>query len=180
MSKKIKTLFAVIAAILVLTIGGTAIVMAQEEELPPTPAPEMQSNLYLEKLAERLGLSVDELTEILQQVRQELRQNAFEQFVNRAVEEGRITDGEAQQILEWWEQRPEAADILLQRLIGSRALGGRRMQQQGSMPMFGRQGGQQQFMAPGQAFQGAPPWANGLQRGVKRGWNLGGPPWLAE
>ena len=176
MSKKMKVLVAVVVAILVLTVGGAAMVMAQEEEPAPTPTPEIESNAFLQKVAEILGISVEELISIFQQARQELRQDAFQQFLNRAVEEERLTQGEADEISAWWEQRPEAADILLQRLIGPQALRGKRMQQQGIMPMSNGQGGWQQFMPPGQAFQGPPPWAGGPQRGGQGGWNPVEPP----
>jgi len=194
-----KALIAVVVAILVLTVGGTAVVMAQEEEPtpPPAPAPEIESNAFLQKVAEILGISQEELISIFQQARQELRQDAFQQFLNRAVEEGLITEGEAQQILEWWEQRPEAVDRLLPRGLGFPSLGGRRMQQQGILPMppghmqegpppwasgqqSGGQEGWRQFLPPGQAFQGPPPWAGGSQSGGQGEWNPTGPPWSAE
>ncbi len=172
MSRKMKTLVAVMVAVLVLTAGSAALVMAQEEEPPPTP----ETNGLLSKVAEILGIPQEDLSNAFQQARQELKQDAFQQFLNKAIEEGRINQEEADEYLEWWEQRPEAADILLQRLIGPRALRGRRMQQQGIMPMPGRQGGQQQLLPPGQAFQGPPPWAGGPQPGGQGGWNPVEPP----
>ena len=60
MSKRMKALIAVLAAILVLTVGGTAMVMAQEEEPPPTP--ETEANGLLARVAEILGISQEELT----------------------------------------------------------------------------------------------------------------------
>ena len=158
MSRKIKALVAVMVSILVLTAGSAAMVMAQDEEPPPPPPEqEAEANPFLQKVAEILGISVEELNSVFQQARQELKQDAFQQFLNRAVEEGRLTQEEADEISVWWEQRPEAASLLLQRLIGPRALGGKRMQQQGILPMLGGQRGLRQFMPPGQAFQGPPP-----------------------
>lgn len=177
MSKKIKALVAVMVAILVLTAGSAAMVMAQDEEPPPPPPEqEAEANPFLQKIAEILGISVEELNSIFQQARQELKQDAFQQFLNRAVEEGRLTQEEADEISAWWGQRPEAADILLQRLIGPQALRGKRIQQQGIMPMSNGQGGWRQLMPPGQAFHGPPPWAGGPQRSGQGGWNPMAPP----
>jgi len=69
MSKKIKVLISVVAAVLLLTIGTTAVVMAQEE-----PAPEPRANGLLSRVADDLGISQGELTDAFQQARQEMRQ----------------------------------------------------------------------------------------------------------
>ena len=160
MSKKMKTLVAVVVALLVLTVGSTAMVIAQDEEPAPPPTPEIESNAFLQKVAEILGISVEELISIFQEARQEMRQDAFQRFLNRAVEEERITEEEAQQILEWWEQRPEACDRLLLRARICQATRSRQMQQQGIGPM------------PGGRIWESP-------KGP-RGWHSTAPPWLAQ
>ena len=135
MSKRMKVLVAVVVAILVLAVGGTAVVMAQEEELPPTP--ETETNGLLARVADNLGISQEELANAFKEARQEMRQEAFLKFLDKAVEEGRITPEEADEIREWWEQRPEAANGMLLRARICQATRSRQMQQQGILPMHG-------------------------------------------
>ncbi len=103
MSKRMKFLVAVLVAILLLTVGGTAMVMAEE----PTPTPEPSNNGLLARVAEKLGVSQEELSNAFRQARQEMREEAFTGFLDKAVEEGRLTEEEADEIKEWWEQKPE-------------------------------------------------------------------------
>ncbi len=182
MSRKMKVLVAMLAAILVLTIGGTAMVVAQEEE--PPPEQEAEANGLLARVAEILGISQGDLSNAFEQAKQDIKQEAFIRFLNRAVEEGRISQEEADEILQWWEQRPEVVERLLLRALGFPPSGGRQMRPE-SPPWAGgsQRGGQRgrhQFSPPGQTQQGPPPWAGGLERGGQRGWNPMGPPWPAE
>ncbi len=156
MSKRMKALIAVVAAILLLTVAGTATVIAQEEE----PAPIPEANGLLARVADVLGISQEDLLNAFRQAQQDVRQEAFLRFLERAVEEGRISQEEAFDILEWWQQRPEAMGHLLPRALGFPSLGGRRMQQQGTLPMHG-----------------GPMWES--PKGP-RGWHSTAPPWLAE
>jgi hypothetical protein len=73
----------------------------------------------LSKVAEMLGITVEQLTEATEQAREELRAEAQERIRERneerlhnAVENGVITEDEANQIREWWESRPAALDKL--------------------------------------------------------------------
>lgn len=155
MSKKMKVLVAVLAAILLLSVGGTAMVIAQEEE--PAPAPEAGANGLLARVADILGISQDELGNAFRQAQQEMRQETFLRFLDKAVAQGRITQEEGDEFLEWWEQRPETCDRLLLRARIHQAIGSRQMQQQGIMSMRGG------------------PMGKG-----PRGWHSTAPPWLAE
>ena len=87
MSKKMKILIAVLVAILTLTVSGTVAVLAQENE---EPEPE------------------ETLVEELEDIMAERGEQAFDELLDRAVEEGLITEGEAAEIADWWEQKPEA------------------------------------------------------------------------
>jgi len=69
MSKKVKVLISVVVAVFLLTIGTTAVVMAQEE-----PAPEPRANGLLARVADKLGISQEELTDAFNQARQEMGQ----------------------------------------------------------------------------------------------------------
>ena len=157
MSKKMKVLVTVVVAVLILTIGGTATVMAQDE---PEPTPETEGNGLLARVAEILDIPQEELASAFRQARQEMRQETFLRFLDKAVEEERITQEEADEIREWWEQRPEAANGLLQHARIRNAIRDRQMQRQGIMSM-----------------NGGPMWE--CPKGP-RGWHSTAPPWLAQ
>jgi len=116
MSKKMKVLLSVLVAILVLTVGGTTIAMAQEdEELEPQDeefTTEVESNCLLTRVAEILGIPEEDLREAFQQARQEMTEErweeAFNQLLDKAVAEEILAPEEAEEIREWWEEKPEA------------------------------------------------------------------------
>jgi len=116
MSKKVKILVSVLVAVLLLTVGGTAAVMAQDgsdQDEPTQEEPEGgRKGRFLAKVAELLDMTEEELIEIFKQARQELREEAFINYVNKAAERGIISPEEAEEIIDWWENRPEAVDKL--------------------------------------------------------------------
>jgi len=125
MSKKMKIIIAVIAAVLLLTIGGTTAVLAQDGE--PAP-PANCGNGFLARVAQSLNVPEEDLINAFRQAREEVRQECQARFeerclhaLDRAVEEGVITEDEASQIKEWWEQRPEAVDKLGNYCFGARS-----------------------------------------------------------
>jgi len=69
MSKKVKVLISVVAAILLLTIGATVPVMAEEES---TPAPEAGANGLLARVAEILDIPNENLESAFRQAQQEM------------------------------------------------------------------------------------------------------------
>ena len=103
MSKKVKIIISTLVAALLVTLGTTATVMAQEEPAPPA----CQSGL-LTRVASILGISQEELANALRQARQEMRDEAIDRALDKAVELGRITPEEAQEIKGWLEQKPAA------------------------------------------------------------------------
>lgn len=106
MSKRMKVFIATLAAVLVLTVGGVTAALAQDEELP-TPAKSELHESFLAKVADNLGVSVDELQAAITSAQQEIRKEALTSRLNKAVEEGRLTQDEADALKEWWEQKPE-------------------------------------------------------------------------
>jgi len=110
MSKRVKILVSVLVTVLLLTVGGVATVMAQEE---PTPTPEAEAKGLLARVAEILDIPKEDLTNAFKQAQQEMREEAFIRFLDKAVEEGRLIQEEADEIKEWWEQKPEALDPAL-------------------------------------------------------------------
>ena len=116
MSRKMKVLVSVLVAVLLLMVGGTAIAMAQEEEEPAPQeeelSPQAEANGLLARIAEILGVPEEDLIDAFTQARQEMMQErwegAFNQALDEAVAEGLLTPEEAEEIREWWEQKPEA------------------------------------------------------------------------
>ncbi len=115
MSQRVKVLVSVVVAVAVLTVGGTATVMAQDEPIQEEPVqeePELEpssgANCLLDKVAEILGISREELANAFEQARQEMGEQAFISYLDEAVEKGLITQDEADEIADWWLNRPEA------------------------------------------------------------------------
>ena len=120
MSRKMKILVSLLVAVLVFTIGGTAMALAQEDEDEEEElVTGVEANGLLSKIAEILDIPEDELKEAFAQAREELREERFEatfyQLIDKAEEEELITPEEAEAIREWWEQKPEALDPALLR-----------------------------------------------------------------
>jgi len=104
MSKKVKVLVLVLVTVVVLTVGGVATVMAQEE---PTPTPEAEAKGLLARVADILEIDTEALIDAFKQAQQEMREDAFISRLYQAVEEGSITQEQAEEIIEWWELRPD-------------------------------------------------------------------------
>jgi len=111
MSKKVKVLVSVLVVVILLTVGGTATVLAQEndEEVTAT-ANETGTNGLLARVAGILGVPQEELVNAFKQAQQEMREEAFIRYLDKAVEKGLITQEEADEIKGWWGERPEALD----------------------------------------------------------------------
>ncbi len=105
MSKKVKVLVSVLVAVVLLTAGGITTVIAQEEPTPP--APETEARGLLARVADILGITQEDLANAFKQAQQEMREEAFIRALDKAVEKGRITQEEADQIKKWLEQKPE-------------------------------------------------------------------------
>jgi len=70
------------------------------------------------------GVAIDseQLKDALKQARQEMRDEALENWLQNLADNGEISQEEADQYLEWWQSRPDV-QLPLPRL-GGRALGG--------------------------------------------------------
>ena len=120
MSQRVKVLVSVVVVVALLTVGGTATVMAQDESTQEEPveeepvqeepelAPSSGVNGLLVKVAEILGISREELVKAFEQAQQEMGEEAFISYLDKAVEKGLITQDEADEIADWWLNRPEA------------------------------------------------------------------------
>ena len=107
-------------------------VMAQEdsEEEPTLPAPQAEAGCLLARVAGILDIPQEDLVNAFKQARQEMRGEAFTRSLDKAVEQGLITQEEADEIRGWWEQKPEAlGPNMFRRGFGFSALRSRHMWQ---------------------------------------------------
>lgn len=106
MRKRTRFLVITIAAILALTIGLTTTAFAWG------PSGEKGGGMqtFISKVAGILGLQEEQVADAFKQARQEMQDEALEQRLQKAVENGRITEEEADQIRGWWQDRPEALE----------------------------------------------------------------------
>ena len=127
MSRKMKIVVSALVLVLLLTAGGAAVVLADEGE-EPAPVLQTGENGLLARVAAILDIPEEDLADAFEQAREEMWQErhgeARDEALARAVAEGLLTEEEAGEIKEWWEQRPKALGPgLLQRacgLLGSR------------------------------------------------------------
>ena len=109
MSKKVKVLISALVVALLLTVGATATVMAEGEE-ETTPPLEASAKGLLERVADILEIDKEDLINAFKQAQQEMKEEAFIKALDRAVEEGYTTQEQADEIREWWGQKPEVIE----------------------------------------------------------------------
>ncbi len=110
LSKKVKIIGGTLV-VLALAVAGAVGIVATASAADPTPTPTSsavtpQADL-LARVAEILGIDKQKVTDAFTQARQEMAQKAFQNALDRAVANGKITQVEADQILQWWKQKPE-------------------------------------------------------------------------
>jgi hypothetical protein len=71
-----------------------------------------QFDTFVSKVADKLGLDEDTVATAMKEARQEMMDEALAERLQEAVDEGRITQEQADQISEWMRSRPEALDEL--------------------------------------------------------------------
>jgi len=99
---------AVVVVILALIAGLATTVLAGESGGGTDTGDNSSAPTLASKVATILGLDESEVTDAFQQARQEMQGQAVDNLLDKAVEEGLIDQGEADQIMEWWQNRPEA------------------------------------------------------------------------
>jgi hypothetical protein len=83
----------------------TAVVSTSDNETSP-------EDIFVSKLADKLGLDEGIVAAAIKEVRQEMRDEALAKRLQEAVDAGTITQDEADQILQWMKSRPDALDEL--------------------------------------------------------------------
>ena len=125
MSKRMKVLIAVLVAVVLLTAGGAATVMADDGSTATSNTTNTRG--LLARVAGILDIPQEDLANAFEQARQEMRGEAFMKYLDKAVEKGCIDEDDADEIKEWWEQRPEALDRLPPRCFIGKPLLARHM-----------------------------------------------------
>ncbi|OGO02754.1 MAG: hypothetical protein A2Y72_00705 [Chloroflexi bacterium RBG_13_53_26] len=113
---------AAIVALSLLAFGlGTTVFAADDENGDSTTTCET----FISKVADKLGLEYDVVSDAMQEARQEMMDEALQERLQEAVDEGLITQEQADEITTWLADRPEALDQL--GLGGGQIMGGGRM-----------------------------------------------------
>jgi hypothetical protein len=98
---------AVVLGLAILGFGiGTAVVSASDT----TDNETTQFDTFVSKVADKLGLDEDTVATAMKEARQEMMDEALAERLQEAVDDGRITQEQADQISEWMKSRPEALD----------------------------------------------------------------------
>lgn len=122
MSKKIKVVIGVLVAVLVMTFGGTAIAMAdEEEEIQPALTAEqwaVAGNL-LTRVAEILDIPEEDLVNAFQQAQGEMPQ----EVQNRFMERERRTQGQIDKTQEQNMKRAQVKQGIQDRALNKAARG---------------------------------------------------------
>ena len=100
-----------IVAVVALSAGITAVVSAESSE-GAAGSDIGPGQIFFSKVASILELDEEELADAFKQTRQEMCEERQEQRLQNAIDEGLITEGEAEQIRGWWDSRPEAMQQL--------------------------------------------------------------------
>jgi len=126
---KSKKFLLIMALVIVALVGGTTgAVMAATGDGGASQA-ETQHDALLGRICEiyeeNTGVTIDpdQLQIAFDQARDEMREQALENRLQALVDDGKITQDEADQLLEWWQSRP---DVELPGLLGGQ-FGGRMM-----------------------------------------------------
>ena len=124
MSKKVKVIIGVLVAVLVMTFGGTAIAMANEEETQPAlPAePGAVSGNFLARVAEILDIPEEDLVNAFKQAWGEMPQGTQ----NRFMERERRTQGQIDKTQEQNMKREQVKQRIQDRAL-NKAVRGRNM-----------------------------------------------------
>jgi len=86
----------------VMLVGSTAgIVLAQEN------GDGSQPKTLLTRVAEILGIDQQTLEDAFAEAQSEMRDEALDSYLQKLIDEGKITEEEAEQYKAWWQARPD-------------------------------------------------------------------------
>ena len=101
--KKIRVVLTIAATHVVIMTVSFGIVWAQGENDGDSRATE-----FTARVAQILGLSAEEVDAAVKQARTEIKQNALKAKMDGLVKEGKLTQGKADEYLEWAQSKPES------------------------------------------------------------------------
>lgn len=133
-SKKFIIITVTVAAVLAGCLAG--VVFANPEN-GDNSQPESKYGALLDRVCEiyqeNTGVAIDpqQLKDAFVQAQDEMALNALESRLQSLVDQGRITQEEADQYLEWWESKPDVPFKLGSCIPGRHFFGGRPMPQWG-------------------------------------------------
>jgi len=103
MWKKKRFVIPLVAALAVTgLVAGSAFAQEEESDMPPQP-----EETFVQKLAEKLGIDESEMEAAVAEVKSEMMDEAIARRLEKAVDNGNLTEGQADQIQEWWQDRPD-------------------------------------------------------------------------
>jgi len=98
--KKFILIGVLVAVVLFASIGG--VVLAQAEN-----GDDSQPKTLLARVAEKLGINQQELEDAFTEAQSEMRDEALDTYLQNLVDEGKITQEQADQYLNWWQAKPD-------------------------------------------------------------------------
>ena len=98
--------------VLVGSIGGVALAQTDNRD---NSQPKVllasdnatQSNTLLARVAKILGIDQQKVEDAFTQARTEMRDEALDNYLNNLVDEGKITQEQADQYKTWWQSKPD-------------------------------------------------------------------------
>jgi hypothetical protein len=119
-SKKFIIIGVVTAVLLVGTISGVAIAQTQDDDNNPQAQREALLDRVCEIYEENTGTAIDAeaLQEAFAQAQDEIQAEALDNFFQKLVDDGKITQEEADQYKAWLEARPKLDIPILPGLSG--------------------------------------------------------------
>jgi hypothetical protein len=98
--KKFIIIALLVAVVLIGSIGG--VVLAQTEN-----GDDSQPKTLLARVAEILGIDQQKVEDAFAQAQSEMREEALDSYLQKLVDEGRISNEQAEQYKAWWQSRPD-------------------------------------------------------------------------
>ncbi len=104
----LSVVMALVVVLAVGVIGGAVYAQSENGAQPDTEkSVDKPGDKLMSKVAAILEVDQTELENAFKQAQQELRQEALAERMAKLVEEGRITQEQANEYLKWWQSRPD-------------------------------------------------------------------------
>ncbi|MQF48402.1 hypothetical protein FIM08_00640 [SAR202 cluster bacterium AC-647-N09_OGT_505m] len=111
--KRLRVVIPIALATLAITIASVSIVFAQESDKVDTT-----TNKLAVRVAEILGLDVTEVDDAIKQARKEFMNESIEKKLNALVENGRLTQEQADEYLNLTQSKPDGKRAIGKNFFG--------------------------------------------------------------